>query len=75
MTVIKIIVQEHVKELIVVALTTCSGKFHNGCYSGMVAPISSIIGLLILYSKNILGLQYLAIAFIALVMGRIYIYL
>ena len=27
-----------------------------GTYLGMVVPISSILGLLILYSKNVLGL-------------------
>ena len=39
---------------------TLSHKEHhktcNGWYSGMVAPIYSIVGILILYSKNILGL-------------------
>ena len=30
-------------------------KTSNGWYLGMVAPISSILGLLILYSKNVVG--------------------
>ena len=30
-------------------------KTHNGWYLVMVAPISSILGLLILYSKNVVG--------------------
>ena len=31
-------------------------KTRNGWYSGMVAPIYFIVGVLILYSKNVLGL-------------------
>ena len=31
-------------------------KTRNGSYSGMVVPIYSIVGILILYSKNVLGL-------------------
>ena len=31
-------------------------KTCNGWYSGMMAPIYSIVGILILYSKNVLGL-------------------
>ena len=31
-------------------------KTHNGWYSGIVAPIYSIVDILILYSKNALGL-------------------
>ena len=31
-------------------------KTCNGWYSGMVAPIYSIVGILILYNKNVLGL-------------------
>ena len=31
-------------------------KTRNDCYSGMMAPIYSIVGILILYSKNVLGL-------------------
>ena len=30
-------------------------KTRNGWYLGMVVPISSILGLLILYSKNVVG--------------------
>ena len=30
-------------------------KICSGWYSGLVTPISSIVGMLILYSKNILG--------------------
>ena len=30
-------------------------KSRNGWYLGMVVPISSILGLLILYSKNVVG--------------------
>ena len=30
-------------------------KTRNGCYSGLVWVISSIVGILILYSKNVLG--------------------
>ena len=30
-------------------------KTRNGWYLAMVAPISSILGLLILYSKNVVG--------------------
>ena len=31
-------------------------KTRNGWYLGMVTPTSSILGLLILYSKNVVGL-------------------
>ena len=30
-------------------------KAHNGWYLGMVVPISSILGLLVLYSKNVVS--------------------